>query len=443
MTRLYTLISIVLFLSLISLSCSQEPQQKEESPRAASPPANPAVEITATRVKQQTVERTLEFVGSLLPNEEVTVSSVVPGKIETVLVDLGDRVTKGQLLVRLDQREFRLKLAQSAAALRLTRENLAKAKAALTASQAAIDTARQELAAAKAQVDRVEVMAKGAKTNLDRMARLFSQGIVAESQRDIAQTGYDSSLAQLRATQAEFRSRQSRLESAKAQSEQNRAAIKVAEAGVGQAQAALAYARKKLSDTIIYSPIEGEVQERLVSAGETIKENAPLLNLVSINPVKLEGEVAERFVPALSIGKKVRVRVEAFPGQEFVGRISRLSPAVTPESRSLKTQALIDNHDGRLKPGFFAKAYIVNKIEPALFVPEKSLVTIVGITKLFVVDQQSGTIQARRVSTGIRLDNLVEVSGEIKAGELVATSGLSRLTTGTRVKILSEKASEG
>ncbi|MEE8449557.1 MAG: efflux RND transporter periplasmic adaptor subunit [Thermodesulfobacteriota bacterium] len=441
MTRLYTLISIVLFLSLISLSCSQEPQQKEQSPRAASPPANPAVEITATRVRQQTVERTLEFVGSLLPNEEVTVSSLVSGKIETVLVDLGDRVTKGQLLVRLDQREFRLKLEQSAAALRLTRENLAKA--ALTASQAAIDTARQELAAAKAQVDRAEVLAKGAKTNLDRMAHLFSQGIVAESQRDIAQTGYDSSLAQLRATQAEFRSRQSRLESAKAQSEQNRAAIKVAEAGVGQAQAALAYARKKLSDTIIYSPIEGEVQERLVSAGETIKENAPLLNLTSTNPVKLEGEVAERFVPALSIGKKVRVRVAAFPDQEFIGRISRLSPVVTPESRSLKTQALIDNPHGRLKPGFFAKAYIVNKIELALFVPEKSLVTIVGITKLFVVDQQSGIIQARRVSTGIRLDNLVEVSGEIKAGELVATSGLSRLTGGTRVKILSEKASEG
>jgi multidrug efflux pump subunit AcrA (membrane-fusion protein) len=401
------------------------------------------VEIVATPVQERTVERTLEFVGSLLPDEEVTVSSLVQGKIETIAVDLGDKVTRGQLLLGLDQREFRLQVDQSAAALRLAKENLAKANAALTASQAAIESARQEVAAAQAQVDRSEVMVKDAKTNFDRMARLFSQGIVAESQRDVAQTAHDSLLAQLRASQAEFRARQSRLESAKAQSEQSRAAIKVAEAGVAQAQAALAYSQKKLSDTRIYSPIKGEVKTRLVSVGETIKENAPLLQLVSIHPIKLEGEVAERFVPALSIGKKVKVRVEAFPDRDFIGRISRLSPAVTPESRSLRAQAMIDNPQGRLKPGFFAKAYIVNKIEPALFVPEKSLVTIVGITKLFVVDHPSGTIQARRVSTGVRLDNQVEVWGEIKLGDMVATSGLSRLTDGTRVKILSDKAGEG
>lgn len=426
---------IVLLLSLLIFfaACSR---QREGRDAAQANPSALKVPVSVVKVEVRSVERALEMVGTLMPYEEVNLASEVPGAVSAVYVDLGDRVEKGQLLIRLDERDYRLQYQQASAAVEWAKENLEKAKVALEAGRADVATAKAEEAAAKAELERARVMVGDAKTHLGRMTRLSSEGIVSLSERDTAQTRYDSALAQLSAAEAAYKARQSRVQSAQALYQQLESAIRVAQASVTQAEANLSLYKKRLDDTSIYAPISGSVQKKMVSVGESIKERVPLLTLVVADPLKLEGEVPERFAPQVRLGQKVRVQVEAYPGETFRGRISRLSPAVTAESRSFRVQALIDNRDGRLKPGFFARSRIITEVEQVSMVPEKALVTLVGLTKLFVI--KDGTATSRPVQVGLRDKEMVEVEG-VEPGALVATSNLSRLADGVKVNIVESR----
>jgi len=388
---------------LASLGCSQE---KTGAPAASAAPGQRTVSITVARAEGRDVQRSVQIVGTLLPQEEVTLANEVPATIGRILVDMGDRVQKGQVLITLDEREARLEVERSAANLQAAQDALARA--------------RQMLDWNRANVERAQAVLTDAQTNFKRFQALFAEGAISASQRDSAQTQYDVGLASLRAAEAQF--------------ESDRAAAKNAEANVEQAKAALDLARKRLQDTNIIAPFDGFVRKRLVNAGETHKEKTPLMSLVATQALKLQGEVPERFAPRLAAGRPVRVEVEAYPGRAFAGTITRVSPAVDVESRTFTVEAFVPNPGGMLKPGFFAKASILTGTERNVsFVPEDAVVSFAGIVKVYVI--ASDKAEERRVVTGQRTEGWVEILEGVKPGETVATSGLSQLATGTAVSI--------
>ena len=341
-----------------------------------------AVTITTRPVETHEVKRTVEMVGTLSGWEEVTISNETAGTIEKILVDLGDKVKKGQLLIRLDQREAKLALAQAEA-------NLQAAKKALAQAQAEW---------------------RDADLNLTRIRQLHSEGVIATSQLDVAQTRFDSIEAQAHAREAD----------------------------IDRFRALVDLAHKHLSDTEIVAPISSEVQQRLVSIGEGVKEKTPLLHLVVTDPLKLQGTVPERFAPEIKIEQPVDVQVEAFTEQVFSGMVQRVSPAVDVQTRSLALEAKVPNSAGLLKAGFFAKGLILIGVNPqAVFVPEEAVYSFVGITKAFVV--RDGTAQERQVKTGVRADSLIEVTEGLQPGETVATSGLAQLYQGAKVRVVNGK----
>ena len=343
-----------------------------------------AVTITTRPVETHEVKRTVEMVGTLSGWEEVTISNETAGTIEKILVDLGDKVKKGQLLIRLDQREAKLALAQAEA-------NLQAAKKALAQAQAEW---------------------RDADLNLTRIRQLHSEGVIATSQLDVAQTRFDSIEAQAHAREAD----------------------------IDRFRALVDLAHKHLSDTEIVAPISSEVQQRLVSIGEGVKEKTPLLHLVVTDPLKLQGTVPERFAPEIKIEQPVDVQVEAFTEQVFSGMVQRVSPAVDVQTRSLALEAKVPNSAGLLKAGFFAKGLILIGVNPqAVFVPEEAVYSFVGITKAFVV--RDGTAQERQVKTGVRADSLIEVTEGLQPGETVATSGLAQLYQGAKVRVVKGKES--
>jgi len=343
-----------------------------------------AVTITTRPVETHEVKRTVEMVGTLSGWEEVTISNETAGTIEKILVDLGDKVKKGQLLIRLDQREAKLALAQAEA-------NLQAAKKALAQAQAEW---------------------RDADLNLTRIRQLHSEGVIATSQLDVAQTRFDSIEAQAHAREAD----------------------------IDRFRALVDLAHKHLSDTEIVAPISSEVQQRLVSIGEGVKEKTPLLHLVVTDPLKLQGTVPERFAPEIKIEQPVDVQVEAFTEQVFSGMVQRVSPAVDVQTRSLALEAKVPNSAGLLKAGFFAKGLILIGVNPqAVFVPEEAVYSFVGIAKAFVV--RDGTAQERQVKTGVRADSLIEVTEGLQPGETVATSGLAQIYQGAKVRVVNGKES--
>ncbi len=367
--------------------------------------ADGAITITAAPVEAREVSRLVEMVGTLNPMDEVTLSVDQPSTIAKVLVDMGDRVRAGQVLVQLDDREDRLRVEQT--------------EAALEAARRALDRARANVEASRANIARAKALMEDAQANYKRFDDLFKEGAVSARERDAAVREYDVGKATLEAAQAQLVSEQE--------------AVRNAAAQVEQARSSLDFNKKRLGDNQIRSPVNGAVKRKLTSVGEAIKEKTPVMVLVVTDPLRFQGTIPERFSPRVAIGHPVEVTVEAYRDRTFAGKVSRISPAVETESRSLLVEALVPNARGELKPGFFARGNILTGTDrDVAFVPELAVYTFVGITKVFVV--KDGVVEERSVKVGIRQDGAVEVEG-VQPGETVATSGLARLSTGIKVRV--------
>ncbi len=369
---------ILLLLFLLCLfvhGCSRGKSQEPTVPASA----DHMITVTTQAVETRELRRTVEMVGTLSGWEEVTVSNEMPGTIEKIFVDLGDRVKKGQPLIRFDQREARLALIQAEANLEAGNKALAQAQAEW----------------------------RDADVNLKRIQQLHTEGVIATSQLDVAQSRFDAIEAQVRAREADL----------------------------GRLRALVDLARKRISDTEIMAPIGGEVRQKLVSIGETIKDKTPMLHLVITDPLKFQGTVPERFAPEIRVEQPLDIQVEAFAEKTFPGVIQRVSPAVDVQTRSLAVEARVPNVERTLKPGFFAKGLIFTGVNPhAVFAPEEAVYTYVGITKAFVV--RDGMAQERQVKTGVRKAGWVEITEGLQAGDLVATASLPQLYQGAKVKIV-------
>lgn len=192
----------------------------------------------------------------------------------------------------------------------------------------------------------------------------------------------------------------------------------------------------------VVAPLTAAVAKRFVSAGEYVHPGSPLFTLVVQDPLKLRGDIPERFSNELQIGQPVQVRVDAFPSEVFTGKLSRISPAANPDNRSVAIEAVVDNHARRLKAGFFGNAAVVTRSDDrALMVPQESVITFAGVTKLFIV--ADGTARERKVQLGTRGNNgMLEVVDGVNAGEQVAVSGLSKLEDGAAVTVKESRTAE-
>lgn len=374
------------------------------------------------------------MVGTLEAWDQVVVNPSVAGTVERVLVDLGDRVFAGQVLVELDKREYRLSLEQAQANWQAARENLAKALASVEASKANWERLRANRQVMEANRDRAKAVYDEARATMERLEALYNRELISAWDLDQAKVKRDVAAAQLQSAQTELAYQPQVERAAEAQYQSDQAAGKAAEGTVAQWEAAVGLARKKLGDATIRAPLAAAVSKKHVSAGEFVKDTVPTVSLVVSDPLKYTGAVPERFAPQVRPGQAVTLEVEAYPGRTFRGTISRISPAVDVQTRSLTIEVTVPNREGILKPGFFAKGQVLTRHEEAVsFVPEDAVYYFVGITKVFVV--ADGKASERVVKTGSRQNGLVEIMEGIRPGEQVATSGLARLFDGAPVEI--------
>jgi len=205
-------------------------------------------------------------------------------------------------------------------------------------------------------------------------------------------------------------------------------------ATIAARKASLTLAEKKLADARVTAPISGFIKDRLVSEGQFLKSNSPVVNIVQNSPLKLRVDVPESAVAFVRAGRPVQFHVDAFPDRTFEGRISRISPSVDQQSRTLKIEAMADNPAGVLKPGFFARVTIqTDRKDRVLVVPSAALFNFSGLEKLFVIE--NGKVAERIVRSGTRLDDQVEIVEGLKEGEVVAASNIENLQQGREVSV--------
>lgn len=396
--RLYVL--LILLAAVVSLGgCSKDASSKPVK-AAAAPKALP---VTAEPVQMQAEHRVFEVTGTLQPYESVSVSSEVDGTVAKIHVDLGDRVQQGQILAELDRAEFQIQLNQASASLQQVMARLGVKPG--EDPQAIREEDTTDVMKARAALDEAQLTYR-------RAQNLFKLEIGTKQAMDTAEAAFKTAEANYRASHDQVR------------------ALK---AQVAQYRAAVELARKKLSDTTIRAPFSGQVQERNVGPGQFLKAQAPAFLIVQSNPLRLRAEVAERFARSIRANQQVKVTVDGV-AQPFTARISRISPAVTQQSRTLLVEALVDNGQQLLRPGAFARASIVSdQTERVLLVPATAVLNYYGINKVFTVENDK--VRERQVKLGDRFGEKYEVIEGLQAQEVVATSNLEKLTLGTTVQV--------
>jgi multidrug efflux pump subunit AcrA (membrane-fusion protein) len=354
-------------------------------------------------VERVSIQREVDLSGTLLSPDQARVSSEVAGIVRDVPVQLGTEVRAGDVLVRLEPRELQLALDRAEGQLHQIE------------AQLGINRAQDKQPPGDDQIASVRQAAANrddARNTFKRAQQLHDRGLMSQVDFDTAET-------RLKVADANYQAAVDNVQALKATLQDRRAAWELAQ--------------KKLADAVIRAPVAGAVSERLVQPGEFIRENTPVATIVQVNPLKLKTAIQEKFAGLIHPGQAVAFAVEAFPSRTFSGKVAYVSPAVDQTTRTFPVEALVDNADRVLKPGFFTKGVVRTHVdENVLAVPDEAISTLAGVSTVYVIE--NGKARQQQIALGARQDTLVEITSGLKGDELLATTNLSQLATGVSVR---------
>jgi HlyD family secretion protein len=385
----------MVFVAAVATGCSKTETAQARGRDTAKP-------VKVEVVRQETVKRAVEVVGTLAAVDQVTVSSETEGKVSKILADLGDRVTAGQALIQLDNEKQQYNFDQQKAAL-----------ARALAQYGAADPQHLPEVEKTPDVQKASADLQQAKQSYDRASELFKRTLVPRQALDDAETALQSKRA----------SYESSLQSAK----NLRASIQASEA-------TMKLADRQFRDTQIRAPFDGYIERRLVNLGELVKAQMPVIAVVRVDPLKVIAEIPEKMAPWISDGQPVQLYVDAYPGRMFEGKVSRISPAVSTSTRAFPFEALVPNRDAVLKPGTFARVHIESgKTDTELTLPYSALQYRYGVNRAFVI--AGDKLSARELKVGDRTGDRIEILEGVKVGDRVAASDVEKLTDGAQVSV--------
>ena len=406
------LLAVVIAIGAGVSACKRSNGQTNATGTASPTPA--VVQVSTSAAISRQLPRYFEGTGSLAANEQTDVAAETSGKVAAVGVDIGSSVKRGQVLVRLEDADFKDRVAQAQAQLAQSQATLTQnlAKIGMRAGQRFVPENVPEVRAAKAALDLAD-------KNLHRYEKLVETGDISRAIYDQQKSQRDQAAEQYQALIH--------------QAQQNYAAVANSQAAVDAAQTNLSLAKRNLTYTSVTAPMSGYISDRPADVGEYISPQQKVATIVSLNPLRLRIDVPEQAIPQIRVGESVSVSVAAYPDRNFAGHVARVSPSVNSASRTLTVEAEVQNPNAELKPGQFATVRVLlPQSEAAVMVPQRALRTISGSTYVYVL--KNGFAQQRLVQTGQTEGDLIEIKSGVTADEVVATSNVDQLSDGMAVR---------
>lgn len=313
----------------------------------------------------------LTVVGNLIGMQTVDVVPKTGGRLISVNVQLGDRVSRGQQLAKIEDQEIT--------------EQVKQAEAAFEVSQATIRQREADL--------------KFSQVNLERSQSLFQRQLLPRQTLDDAEARQAAAVAQLDLARAQFQQSQARLEEL----------------------------RITRANTNIVSPVNGFVGKRNMDPGAWASQQAPVASVVDISSVRLVANVVEKDLRLVNAGDPAKVNVDAYPGETFSGRIARVAPVLDPATRTAQIEIEVPNRDFRLKPGMYARmAVTIESRKDATLVPKAAVVDYQGSRGVFTMND-GNKAKFRPLEIGIEDSDRVEVRNGLTLAEAIVTNGASAL----------------
>ena len=357
--------------------------------------STPAMESKLETITAQVIEiqpttwpTIIRSQGNLLSDEQSVVGSKIAGRIAIVHVDLGDTVRQGDAIVTLEQEDLRLFVEQAEAQLEQARSAVGLSKSASLSSLSPENAppVRQE----RAVWDET-------KRNLKRASNLLKENAISSSE-------YDQIAAAERVAEARYAAAL------------NGVREKIALISVRAAE--LSLAKQQLTEATIVSPLDGFIARRDVAPGTFLSIGQSVAVVVRTNPLRFRGSVPERYAQNLSEGQAVKLTIESITEPRKT-KISRISPLLDQQSRSLAFEAEVENgSEPTLRTGLFAEAEII--IDPqatAIVVPNSAIIEFAGAQKVWkVVDNQA---TEHEIFCGMTRGDYREVLTGLQPGDVI------------------------
>jgi len=383
--------------------------------------------VAVAKVTRADIAREVVFDAEFRPFQDIDLHARVAGFVQTMNVDVGDRVKAGQLLATLEVPELKEDLERAAAAVKRAQQDVVKA-------QEDAQRAEEDIRRAEAEIKRAQAAHAEVKLTLGRIAAVSKEqpGLVAQQEIDTAQARERTADAQVAAAQAAHSGSRAAASAARAAIASVKEQVHVAEADLHKLEA-------KAGFTKIVAPFDGFISKRYADAGDMLRGGlspsapaVPLVRLVHQDKLRLVFPVSASFVAKVKPGDEVELRVASL-GKTMTGKVSRITREVEANTRTMETQVDVVNADGSLYPGMYAAvAMKLDRKQGVLAVPLTALARGKKVTVFLI--KPDHTIEEREVKLGLEAPDKAEVVAGLVEGDSVLVGSRSQVKPGQRVE---------
>jgi len=391
--------------------------------------------VSVTEVKLEngagsSANTVLSASGYVVAHHKTEVGAKVMGRVAWIGVEKGDKVQQGQVLVRLEDTEFRAQSAQA-------RANLAAAQARL--DQLRTGSRPQEKLKDRAGVLQAQAALTNAEAEYERAEKLYRAGVASKAELDRALADRDTARALVEAA---------RQSSAMTDIGPRPEEIRAAEAQVRQMKAALDYADTQLANTEIKAPVSGTVLQRIVERGEMVTPSAfgesgartSVVALADLNDLQIELDISQVDFARLKMSQKAEIIPEAFPNLRYTGYIAEIAPEANRAKATVQVKVKVENPDEQLRPEMNARVNFLSdapvtegRSVPRVMVPKAAVVKKDGGAFVFIV--KGNKVEQRSIRLGNESGDFYYVLEGLSGGESAVTTGVDKLSDGDTVKV--------
>lgn len=395
----FALISATGMLLFFAAACSNE-----KAPESNTPATVEMKNVAIVKVSRSSIEDFYEATGTVMAKTTTQVSANMMGRIVSFPTAEGDTVSRGQVLIEIDNSE--------------SKTQIAKAQAGLKEAQASLVEVARSVESAKAGVRTAEANKQLAETTFGRYKELYERHSASAQEFDEAQS-------RLRAATSELDRARANVETILSRNKQINARIEQARAEIASIKVYQGYSK-------IVSPVSGIVVKKFAEAGATAAPGSPLLSIEDNSQYRLEAGVEESRSRLIHIGNRVNVRIDAIGEGEFMGTVAEILPTSDAASRSFTVKIDLPANP-ILKSGLYGLARFPIAQKEAITVPKLAIAQRGQLTGVYVVGVD-GKVNFRIVTTGVTSEGAVEILSGISEGDEIVSSDVERLSDGTKVR---------